>query len=123
MTMKKFFNRIFGVLNLELKSKEPEKTKSKDGERLTEWEKNFIWKQLQADGTITCPNCESAKMVEGPCGGLSQNIRCRKCGQGINFLILPCPKGKEDMHALDWCDNIGISESWIRKEEVHEEVQ
>jgi len=86
-----------------------DKNKSKDGERLTAWEKSFIWKQLKKDGTITCPNCRKGKMVEGPQGGMSVNIRCRTCGQGINFLILP---GKDD-HALDWCDNIGIDESWI----------
>ena len=101
---------IFAGLN----KKEPEivKTKSTDGQRLTDWEKDFIMKQMEKDGTITCPNCESAKMYEGPSGGMSVNIRCPNCGQGINFIILPGCKGVE---ALDWCDNIGIDESWISK--------
>lgn len=111
--MKKLFNKLFGKFGLELKPKEPEKTKSKDGEKLTAWEKYFIWKQLQEDGTITCPNCETEKMCEGPSGGMSVNIRCPKCGQGINFLILP---NTFDSSALDWCDNIGINKSWIRDE-------
>jgi len=94
--------------------KKPEiiKIKSKDGERLTEWEKQFIWKQLKRDNTVTCPNCESGTMNEGPQGGMSINIRCPECGQGINFMWLPGCKGVE---ALDWCDNIGIDESWITK--------
>jgi transcription elongation factor Elf1 len=114
INMKKLFKKLFKAL------KEPKiaKTKSRDRERLTEWEKDYIWKQLKSDGTITCPNCESDKMVEGPQGGLSVNIRCRKCGQGINLIWLP---GCKDVHALDWCDNIGIDESWIIKETVKEE--
>ena len=102
--------------------KEPEvvKTKSKNGERLTEWEKLFIWRQLQLDGTVTCPNCESGKMVEGPQGGMSVNIRCRECGQGINFLLLP--SSKPDIHQLDWCDNIGIDVAWIYKEQKEEKI-
>jgi transcription elongation factor Elf1 len=105
--MKNLFKNFFKLF-----IKEPEivKTKSKDGEKLTEWEKLFLWKQLELDKTVTCPNCESAKMFEGPQGGMSVNIRCPKCGQGINFLWLP---GCKDVHALDWCDNIGIDESWI----------
>jgi len=116
--MKNLFNRFFAIFNLEVKSKDPEKTKSKDGERLTAWEKLFIWRSLQKDGTITCPNCESAKMYEGPSGGMSVNIRCPKCGQGVNFLWLPGCKGVE---ALDWCDNIGVDESWISKKETANE--
>lgn len=100
------------------KASEIVKTKSKHGERLTEWEKLFIWRQLELDKTITCPNCESGKMIEGPQGGMSVNIRCTKCGQGINFLWLPGCKGVD---ALDWCDNIGIDESWIREKIVKKE--
>ena len=100
--------------------KEPEvvKTKSKNGERLTEWEKLFILWQLELDNTITCPNCESAKMFTGPEGGMSVNICCPKCGQGINFLWLPGCKGVD---ALDWCDNIGIDKAWIHEEPIKEE--
>lgn len=93
--------------------KKPEvviKTKSADGERLTAWEKLFLWKQLQKDGTVICPNCESARMYQGPQGGMSVNIRCPKCGQGVNFLWLP---GCTEVDALDWCDNIGIDKSYI----------
>jgi hypothetical protein len=56
-------------------------------------------------------------MVSGPEGGMSVNIRCPKCGQGINFLWIPGCKGVE---ALDWCDNIGIDESWIIKKTENE---
>jgi len=87
------------------------KTKSVDGEQLTEWEKDFIWKQIKKDGTITCPNCENDSMCEGPSGAMSINIRCLKCGQGINYIKLH----NKNSSALDWCDNIGIDESWIRK--------
>jgi predicted Zn finger-like uncharacterized protein len=87
-----------------------QKTKSRDGEKLTKWEKDFIWKNIEKDGHIICPNCESAYMVEGPSGGMSVNIRCPNCGQGINFLVLPSTYNSS---ALDWCDNIGIDEKWI----------
>lgn len=92
-------------------SKEPiQKNKSKSGEKLTKWEKDFIWKSMKKDGSIICPNCESSYMVEGPSGGMSVNIRCLKCGQGINFLMLP---STYDSSALDWCDNIGVDTTWI----------
>ena len=113
--MKNLFNRFFAIFNLEVVSKALEKIKSTDGQRLTAWEKDFIWKSMEKDGTITCTNCESAKMYEGPQGGMSVNIRCPKCGQGINFMMLPGCKGVE---ALDWCDNIGVDESWISKKET-----
>ena len=73
---------------------------------------------MEKDGTITCTNCESAKMYEGPSGGMSVNIRCPKCGQGINFMILPGDPKKEGSKLLDWCDNIGADESWISKKEI-----
>ena len=88
-----------------------EKTKSKDGDRLTEWEKDFVWKSLKKTGKIVCINCEGAHMYEGPSGGMSVNIRCPKCGQGINFMTLH----DKDRSALDWCDNIGINTAWIHK--------
>jgi len=109
--MKNPFKNIFQRTKAII-AKEPEKTKSVDGQKLTEWEKDFIWKQLKKDGTITCTNCESGKMLEGPSGGMSVNIRCPECGQGINIFMLP---GVKDIHSLDWCDNIGINKSWIRE--------
>jgi uncharacterized protein (DUF983 family) len=95
--------------NMFKRSKPVEKTKSVHGERLTQWEKNFIWECLEKAGSIICPQCESTYMYEGPSGGMSTNIRCPRCGQGINFMLLP---GRYDVSALDWCDNIGIDGSW-----------
>jgi len=109
--MKKLLNKLFGLFELkEHKPQIPEKTKSKHGEKLTAWEKYFIWKQLKEDDTITCPNCEQEKMIEGASGGMSVNIRCPRCGQGVNFMIKP---NTFDCSALDWCDNIGIDENWV----------
>ena len=33
-----------------------------------------------------CPDCGNDEFEEGPCGGGSQNVRCRKCGQWWNFM-------------------------------------
>ncbi len=35
-----------------------------------------------------CPNCsQNVMFLEGPCGGMSQNIKCPDCGQKYNW----CP--------------------------------
>ena len=68
---------------------------SKDGDSVTTWELNFMEKT-----NYHCPNCEVGQLYEGPSGGMSQNIRCKMCGQGYNV----SPLG---------IDNIGIDESWI----------
>jgi transcription elongation factor Elf1 len=81
------------------------KVSSKDGERITEWEREFIEREGKKSGLWKCPNCELDYLVEGPEGGMSQNIRCRTCGQGYNI----SPFG---------IDNIGINEDWIDEERV-----
>ena len=78
------------------------KVSSKDGQRITEWEQDFIMKWGKKTGKWRCANCESDFLVEGPCGGLSTNMRCRTCGQGYN----DSPFG---------IDNIGIDEHWINE--------
>ena len=80
------------------------KISSKDGEKITEWEQDFLEKSAKKhDGDCICPNCEDGFLREGPEGGASQNIRCHTCGQGYNV----SPFG---------IDNIGIDESYANKE-------
>lgn len=82
------------------------KVSSKDGESITDWENDFLNKSVKKHkGKWMCPNCESDFLCDGPEGGMSQNIRCRTCGQGYNV----SPMG---------IDNIGIDESWIDKKKV-----
>jgi hypothetical protein len=76
------------------------KISSKSGEKITEWEREFFIIEGEKSGKWKCPNCENDFLVEGPSGGLSQNIRCRTCGQGYNVSPLNI-------------ENIGINESWI----------
>lgn len=34
---------------------------------------------------LTCPDCGGQEWYDGPCGGMSQNIKCGKCGHWFNF--------------------------------------
>ena len=34
-----------------------------------------------------CPDCGSEKFFGGPCGGLSQNVKCAGCGHYFNFAL------------------------------------
>jgi hypothetical protein len=34
-----------------------------------------------------CPDCGSQEFYEGPCGGLSQNVKCAGCGHWFNFAL------------------------------------
>lgn len=34
-----------------------------------------------------CPDCGSEEFYEGPCGGLSQNVKCAGCGHWFNFAL------------------------------------
>jgi len=83
------------------------KTKSRDGEKITEWERNYLWEGFTKRKRVPCINCEVEDMYEGPQGGMSTNWRCPNCGQGINLTLIG--QGKNDF----WCDNIGIDKYWI----------
>jgi len=89
--LKNFFNKKKAIIQLKVSKKEL----SKDGEKITKWEENYL-----TLNNFKCPNCEKGPLYEGPSGGMSTNIRCRICGQGYNV----SPFG---------IDNIGIDESWI----------
>lgn len=32
-----------------------------------------------------CPDCGSNKFLDGPCGGLCQNVKCANCGSEFNI--------------------------------------
>jgi hypothetical protein len=83
------------------------KTKSKVGEKITDWERNFLWNSIKNRKRVRCINCESEDMYEGPQGGMSTNWRCPNCGQGINLTFFA--NNKDGF----MCDNIGIDKSWI----------
>lgn len=34
-----------------------------------------------------CPDCGCKQFYEGPCGGLSQNVQCAKCGHWFNMCL------------------------------------
>jgi len=34
-----------------------------------------------------CPDCGSNEFIEGPCGGMAQNVKCAKCGHWFNFAL------------------------------------
>lgn len=34
---------------------------------------------------MVCIDCGSDEMLEGPCGGMAQNVKCAKCGHKFNF--------------------------------------
>lgn len=32
-----------------------------------------------------CPDCGCKELAAGPCGGMCQNVTCRRCGHRFNF--------------------------------------
>jgi hypothetical protein len=83
------------------------KVKSKNGEKITDWERNYLWEGINKRKRVPCIHCENEDMYQGPSGGMSANWRCPACGQGINLTLVG--NKKEDF----WCDNIGIDINWI----------
>ena len=59
----------------------PEARTSKCGERLTDAEASLF-----DEGR--CPDCGEPGLLAGPCGGLSQNFKCRngQCDSRFNFM-------------------------------------
>lgn len=45
--------------------------------RLTEAERAMFW-------SGACPDCQSPRLREGPCGGGSVNLTCMECGSRFN---------------------------------------
>jgi len=94
------FNKFFKKSKVQLSINK--KKLSKNGEDITEWEKNFM-----ENTHYKCPNCESGSQTLLPIYhryqtmGMSQNIRCHVCGQGYNVMG---PFGIQ---------NIGINKSYI----------
>ncbi len=52
--------------------------------------------EVEALDRAECPDCGARRLQEGPCGGVSMNIRCATCGARFN-VISGCPGryGKE----------------------------
>lgn len=52
--------------------------------------------EVEALDRAECPDCGAKRLQEGPCGGVSMNIRCAVCGSRFN-IIPGCPGsfGKE----------------------------
>ena len=84
--------------------------KSKDGQEITNDERNFLWEGFTLRKRVPCINCQVEDMYEGPQGGMSTNWRCPNCGQGVNLTFLG--NGINMFKA----ENIGIDRSWIRNE-------
>ena len=87
------------------KKEKKESIPSKNGEKLTDDERAFVKKHLKKHSSIPCINCKEYFMYVGPQGGLSTNMRCPNCGQGINFAMV----GGEIIQL----DNIGIDETYV----------
>jgi transcription elongation factor Elf1 len=99
--MKKLKNQL-NKLKSTIKLKVSKKQLSEDGQKVTDWEKNYLYST-----NFKCPNCEGGQLYEGPSGGMSTNIRCRVCGQGYNVTPM-----------IGLIENIGIDESWIDEQYV-----
>ena len=90
------------------KTKNKKIRKSKDGEKLTNEEAKFIKQYDKKYGIIPCINCREYALAEGPSGGLSINLCCPNCGQGINFTQF----NGQGINFTRF-DNIGINEDFI----------
>ena len=49
-----------------------------------ETNENEIYNKMRTDNC--CPDCGGLKLIEGPSGGLSQNIFCANCKHGFNIM-------------------------------------
>lgn len=58
----------------------PTRSKSEEGEGLTNWERYYI---LHTSGT--CPDCETGKLLAGPSFGIMTNTLCPMCGSEFNL--------------------------------------
>ena len=94
--------KVINNLKMKFFLKTNKKELSKSGQKVTEWEKNFLY-----SNNFKCPNCEGGQLYEGPSGGMSTNIRCHICGQGYNVTPM-----------MGLIENIGIDESWIDEQLV-----
>lgn len=72
---------------------------TKNGEKLTAYERRFIEERMQ------CPDCEIGDLMEGPHGGMAVNCYCsnKDCGSKFNLTFL-------DSKTLLFADRISESQ-------------
>ena len=83
--------------------------RSKIGENITVWEKEYIWDSIIKRKKVACFNCLNDDMYSEKGGGIQQHWHCPNCGQGINLEITKPTKDGV------WAMNIGINKNFIRK--------
>jgi len=91
-----------------LDSRGTSKPKSIKGQKITDWERKYLWDGISKRKRVPCINCEMDDMYKGPSDGPSQIWRCPLCGQGIKLSFY------SDTVAGFQCENLGINSGWKR---------
>jgi hypothetical protein len=91
-----------------LDSRGTSKPKSIKGQKITDWERRFLWEGISRRKRVPCIHCEMEDMYKGPSDGPSQIWRCPQCGQGIRLSFYT------NTLAGFQCDNLGINQDWIK---------
>jgi hypothetical protein len=84
------------------------KSKSTKGQRVTDWERKYLWDAISRRKRVPCINCEMDDMYKGPNDGPSQIWRCPVCGQGIKLSFYSNSLGGFQ------CENLGTNPTWKR---------
>jgi hypothetical protein len=84
------------------------KPKSIKGQKITDWERKYLWDGISKRKRVPCIHCEAEDMYKGPNDGLSQTWRCPHCGQGIKLSFYA------NTLAGFQCENLGINQDWIK---------
>jgi hypothetical protein len=91
-----------------LDSKGTSKPKSIKGQKITDWERRFLWEGISRRKRVPCIHCEVEDMYKGPTEGPSQTWRCPSCGQGVKLTFYA-----SSLTGFQ-CENLGIDQSWIK---------
>lgn len=94
--MMKLVRRMWRLLLRLLHVKHVKHRTTSYGDSLTKWEEQTLRKG-------TCPDCEVGSFLQGPCGGISMNVKCDYCGSKFNYHVVcstdrisePCPERPE----------------------------
>ena len=59
-----------------------------------ETEERSLFQRLEKEGCTVCEDNPEFMVIEGPQGGMSQNVWCAKCGTRYFISEFPSPDGK-----------------------------
>jgi hypothetical protein len=92
----------------QIDNRKASKSKSTKGQRMTDWERKYLWDGISKRKRVPCIHCEIEDMYKGPNDGPSQIWRCPNCGQGIKLSFYA-----NTLSGFQG-ENLGINQNWIK---------